>query len=129
MRFPDQVKVSIKNIFNSGRVLSVLCTRIPRATIPTSGIKVSAGVINARFAKPLDEKLILAWAQRTRVVVTVEEGCLAGGFGSAVLEALAVHQLTTPVRCLGIPDRFIEHGPRRSVIVVAVSSIARFSRW
>lgn len=77
---------------------------------------LSASVINARFAKPLDEELILAWAQRTRVVLTVEEGCVAGGFGSAVLEAFAANQVSTPVRCLGIPDRFIEHGPRNVLL-------------
>jgi 1-deoxy-D-xylulose-5-phosphate synthase len=77
---------------------------------------VSAGVINARFAKPLDEELILSWAQRTRALVTVEEGCVAGGFGSAVLEALAARQISTSVRCLGIPDRFIEHGPRNILL-------------
>lgn len=77
---------------------------------------ISAGVINARFAKPLDEEAIVASAQRVRVVVTIEEGCLAGGFGSAVLEALALRQVTTPAVCLGIPDRFIEHGPRNILL-------------
>ncbi len=77
---------------------------------------VSAGVINARFAKPLDEALIVAWAQKTRAIVTLEEGCVAGGFGSAVLEALSERQILTPVRCLGIPDRFIEHGPRNILL-------------
>ncbi|MBP9732744.1 MAG: 1-deoxy-D-xylulose-5-phosphate synthase [Candidatus Omnitrophica bacterium] len=77
---------------------------------------VSAGVINARFAKPLDEELIVSWAQRVRSVITIEEGCVAGGFGSAVLEALSARQITTPVRCLGIPDQFIEHGPRNVLL-------------
>lgn len=77
---------------------------------------VSTGVINARFAKPLDEELILAWAQKTRVLITIEEGCVAGGFGSAVLEAMSSRQILSPVRCLGIPDRFIEHGPRNTLL-------------
>jgi 1-deoxy-D-xylulose-5-phosphate synthase len=77
---------------------------------------VSAGVVNARFAKPLDEELILACAQKTKLMVTLEEGCVAGGYGSAVLEALAAHQVTIPALCLGIPDRFIEHGPRATLL-------------
>lgn len=73
---------------------------------------VEATVINARFIKPLDEATILAAAAATRRVVTVEEGVLAGGFGSAVLELIADHGLAdVRVRRLGLPDRFVEHGP------------------
>src|SRR5690606_35224101 len=50
---------------------------------------ISAAVINARFAKPLDGDLIAAWARRTGRVVTVEDGVLAGGFGSAILEFIS----------------------------------------
>jgi 1-deoxy-D-xylulose-5-phosphate synthase len=71
---------------------------------------ISAAVVNARFAKPLDTKRILALAQRCRAVVTVEEASAAGGFGSAVLEALAEAGIAVPVHCLAIPDRIVEHG-------------------
>jgi 1-deoxy-D-xylulose-5-phosphate synthase len=67
-------------------------------------------VVNARFAKPLDTRRIVALAQRCRAVVTVEEAAGAGGFGSAVLEALAEAGVAVPVHCLAIPDRIIEHG-------------------
>lgn len=71
------------------------------------------GVINARFVKPLDEDLILTAISESPVVLTVEEGCLMGGFGSAVLEAANDAGLNTAhVRRLGIPDRFIEHAER-----------------
>jgi 1-deoxy-D-xylulose-5-phosphate synthase len=66
--------------------------------------------VNARFAKPLDAKRIVALAQRCRAVVTVEEAAGAGGFGSAVLEALAEAGVAVPVHCLAIPDRIVEHG-------------------
>lgn len=75
-----------------------------------SGDGISAAVLNARFAKPLDAEQIVALARRTRAVVTVEEHGVRGGFGSAVLEALAEAGLQRPVRCLGIPDRLVEHG-------------------
>ncbi len=73
--------------------------------------KVSAAVINARFVKPLDIELILPLAERIGNVITVEDGVLMGGFGSAVLEALAAAGMTDiHVKTLGIPDRFVEHG-------------------
>jgi 1-deoxy-D-xylulose-5-phosphate synthase len=76
---------------------------------------ISAAVINARFAKPLDEELILRWARRTGAVVTLEEGSASGGFGSAVLELFAREGLSVPVRVLGIPDRFFDHASQSSL--------------
>lgn len=77
---------------------------------------IDAAVINARFVKPLDEKLILEWAARCGRVLTVEENTLVGGFGSAVLELLSKRGLVLPVRRLGIDDRFVEQGPRPLVL-------------
>jgi 1-deoxy-D-xylulose-5-phosphate synthase len=71
---------------------------------------LSVAVVNARFAKPLDDARIVALAQRCGAVITVEEAGGMGGFGSAVLEALAAHDVTVPVHCLAIPDRLMEHG-------------------
>jgi 1-deoxy-D-xylulose-5-phosphate synthase len=77
----------------------------------------SIGVINARFAKPLDRQLILDAARGVRLVVTFEESVVTGGFGSGVLEAIEEARLTDPayrdvaVRIVGIPgDRFVDHG-------------------
>lgn len=72
---------------------------------------VSPRVINARFAKPLDESLLLQMAEQRIPVLTVEEGSLTGGFGSAVLEFYAergIHDMV--VERMGVPDRFIKHG-------------------
>jgi 1-deoxy-D-xylulose-5-phosphate synthase len=87
----------------------------------------SIGVVNARFAKPLDRQLILDQARGKRLVVTFEESVVAGGFGSAVLEAVEEARLTDPalretaVRIVGIPaDRFVDHG--------AVSDLRRMLR-
>ena len=72
---------------------------------------ISAAVVNARFVKPLDEDLILPLAARIRKVITIEDNSIMGGFGSAVLEAIAEHGLNNiTVRRLGIPDKFVEHG-------------------
>ena len=77
----------------------------------------SVGVINARFAKPLDRHLILDEARGKRLVVTFEESVVTGGFGSGVLEALEEARLAdpafrdVPLRIVGIPgDAFVDHG-------------------
>jgi len=69
-------------------------------------------VINARFVKPLDSELILALAQTKRIIVTVEEAYLAGGFGSAIMELLEENNLLDKVKVvrMGVPDRIITHG-------------------
>lgn len=74
---------------------------------------IDAGVINLRFAKPLDRELILTVAKKYPYLVTIEENALAGGVGSAILELLNDAGLyDVKVLRLGIPDRFIEHGNR-----------------
>ncbi len=73
---------------------------------------IDATVINARFVKPLDSELILMLAQTNRLLVTVEEAYLAGGFGSAVMELLEENAMLDSVKIvrMGVPDRIITHG-------------------
>ncbi len=71
---------------------------------------LDASVADMRFAKPLDEALVLELARTHEGFVTVEEGCIMGGAGSAVLECLAAAGMALPVLQLGLPDKFIEHG-------------------
>ncbi|MEW6245342.1 MAG: 1-deoxy-D-xylulose-5-phosphate synthase [Nitrospirota bacterium] len=74
---------------------------------------VSAAVVNARFVKPLDKDLIVGVAKRVCYLVTVEEGCKMGGFGSAVLEALSDEGLAhLRTKLIGLPDWYIEQGPQ-----------------
>ncbi len=70
---------------------------------------ISATVINARFAKPLDTELFAPLAQKIGKVVTVEEGCLMGGFGSAIMESLSDLDVVVPVKRIGVPDILVEH--------------------
>ncbi len=72
--------------------------------------RLGASVADMRFIKPLDSELVLELARSHEGLVTVEEGCLMGGAGSAVLECLAAAGVAMPVLQLGLPDRFIEHG-------------------
>ena len=83
--------------------------------IPSSSRRFAAAtaVVNARFVKPLDQDLIVEVAKRVRYVVTVEEGCKMGGFGSAVLEALSDGGVTDVMtKIIGLPDWYIEQGPQ-----------------
>lgn len=75
-----------------------------------AGEALDATVANMRWAKPLDEKLVLELAAGHDLLVTVEEGCIMGGAGSAVLECLQAHGIVKRVLQLGLPDEFIEHG-------------------
>jgi 1-deoxy-D-xylulose-5-phosphate synthase len=77
----------------------------------------SVGVINARFVKPLDRQTLLRAVEEASLIVTVEEGTLEGGFGSALLETSNAAGLDTRhIIRLGIPDRFIEHGERQELL-------------
>ena len=71
---------------------------------------LNASVVDMRFAKPLDEALVLEMSRTHEALVTVEEGCIAGGAGSAVGECLAAAGVAQPLLHLGLPDAFIEHG-------------------
>ncbi|PXW94201.1 1-deoxy-D-xylulose-5-phosphate synthase [Sphaerotilus hippei] len=72
--------------------------------------RLDATVANMRFIKPLDTALLERLARSHDALVTVEEGCLMGGAGSAVMEALSAAGITLPVLTLGLPDHFIDHG-------------------
>ncbi len=80
--------------------------------------KLDATVANMRFAKPLDTDLVLQLARTHEAFVTVEEGVVMGGAGSAVLEALAAAGITLPVLQLGLPDHFVEHGDPAKLIAM-----------
>jgi len=71
---------------------------------------ISCAVVNARFAKPLDEELIGAWARRTGRIAVIEEGCAPGGFTSAVAEFLADAGILKPLLRCAIPDHLVQHG-------------------
>jgi len=71
---------------------------------------LSVGVVNARFAKPIDTELLVEHANKCRMIATIEENVIKGGFGSGVLEELQEAGLETPVVRIGWPDNFVQHG-------------------
>ncbi|MBN3762174.1 1-deoxy-D-xylulose-5-phosphate synthase [Burkholderia sp. Ac-20365] len=78
--------------------------------------EIDATVVDMRFAKPLDEDLLLTVARAHDVIVTIEEGMVAGGAGAACAEQIAAEGLAVPVLRLGLPDEFIRHGDRSRLL-------------
>ena len=77
---------------------------------------LDATVVDMRFVKPLDEALLLELAQNHKAFVTVEEGCIMGGAGSAVSEFFHQQQLSPHMLQLGLPDQFIDHGDQQTIL-------------
>ena len=91
-------------------VFGALCADAEKAAEKANIIGVSTAVYDMRFAKPLDEELILAVAGGYKRIVTIEDGVLRGGAGEAIVKLLNDNAISTPIVTLGIDDKFIEHG-------------------
>ena len=87
-----------------------LLVETEQAAAQAEVIGVSTAVYDMRFAKPLDEALILDVARKVKRIVTVEDGIIRGGAGEAVVKLLNDNGISTPVKTLGIDDKFVEHG-------------------
>jgi 1-deoxy-D-xylulose-5-phosphate synthase len=86
--------------------------------------RMDATIVNMRFVKPLDEKMIVSIATRHRAIITIEENAVMGGAGAAVGELLTATGLQLPMLNIGIPDRFIEHGTRDTCLARAGLDLA-----
>ncbi len=93
-----------------------------------AGESLGASVANMRWAKPLDLELLRELARTHEALVTVEEGCIQGGAGSAVLEALQAEGLALPVLQLGLPDAFVEHGDPAKLLALEGLDAAGITR-
>ncbi len=80
--------------------------------------KLDATVVNMRFVKPLDSEMVLQVARSHEAIVTLEEGCVMGGAGSAVAECLAENGLAVPMLQLGLPDKVLEHGDPQTLLAM-----------
>lgn len=81
-----------------------------------SAEELDATLVNMRFVKPLDEKLVLDLTDSHDLIVTLEDNAVAGGAGSAVSELLTTHDVHKPTLHIGIPDRFVDHGSREDCL-------------
>lgn len=97
-------------IRRQGRDIAILAFGTMLAPALAAGEALDSTVANMRFVKPLDAALVRQLAETHAAIVTVEEGCLMGGAGSAVAECLAEAGIVKPVLHLGLPDSFIDHG-------------------
>lgn len=114
-----EIPIGTAEVLKSGEVcILALGTMVQPALEASSRLEkegIKAGVVNCRFVKPLDEGCILKMASSPQGIVTVEENALQGGFGSAVMELLEEHSIKCPVRRIGVPDEFIEHGTQEEL--------------
>lgn len=115
--FPKKIEIGRGEVLREGSDASIIAygsmvypSLAAADILAARGIKVQ--VINARFVKPLDSELILKAAAEHEAIITVEEGYLAGGFGSAVIELLEENGLQDSVKVarLGVPDEIVTHG-------------------
>lgn len=89
--------------------------------------KLSVSVVNLRFAKPLDVELITKLAPHFAAIVTIEEGAIHGGVGSAILQVLMENLILKPVKLLGVPDRYLEHAsPAKQRQICGIDCAALF---
>ena len=119
-----------------GKGIAILAFGTMVAPALAAGDKLNATVANMRFIKPLDVELIKQLAASHDALVTVEEGCIMGGAGAAVSEALAEAGIVKPILHLGLPDRFIDHGDAGQLLAkcgldsdgIAASIVQRFGK-
>ncbi len=115
--FPNRqlIEIGKSRLLNKGEALAIIAVgrgvSIGREVVNIlTTKKINAFLLDARFVKPLDKTMISNLASKCCRLVTIEDNCLAGGFGSAVLEILAEENIKAEVVRIGIPDQFIEHG-------------------
>lgn len=99
-----------------GKQVAILAFGTMLAPALQAAEELNATVANMRFIKPLDAKLVAQLAASHDVLVTVEEGCVMGGAGSAVAEAMAAAGIAKPLMQLGLPDKFIDHGDAQQLL-------------
>jgi 1-deoxy-D-xylulose-5-phosphate synthase len=111
-RAPETIPLGTAEVKRRGRGVAFLVFGTLLETVMGVAEQLDATVVNMRFVKPLDERLVREIALRHELVVTVEENALAGGAGSAVNECLHHGGLSVSILNLGLPDRHLEHGTR-----------------
>ena len=112
----DTIELGKGSMRRQGKQVALLAFGTMLAPALQAGDTLNASVANMRFIKPLDTALVLQLAASHDLLVTLEEGCVMGGAGSAVAEALAAAGVVMPVLQLGLPDKFIDHGDAQQLL-------------
>jgi 1-deoxy-D-xylulose-5-phosphate synthase len=129
------IEIGKGELRREGKGIAILAFGSMVAPSIAAGEELNATVANMRFVKPLDVELLKRLAKEHDCLVTVEEGCVMGGAGSAVMEALAAEGIAKPVLNLGLPDKFIDQGDPAALLAsvgldakgIAASIRARFA--
>lgn len=112
----DTVPLGKAVVRRQGKGIAILAFGTLLTAALEAGERLDATVVDMRFVKPLDEELLLELAKSHEAFVTIEEGAIMGGAGSAVQEVLNAHGLVMPMLQLGLPDRFIDHGDQATIL-------------
>ncbi len=99
-----------------GQKIAILAFGSMLAPALEAAEKLNATVANMRFVKPLDIDLVANLAKSHDLIITIEENAIMGGAGAAVMEAMQLLNIETPMLCLGLPDHFIEHGVHENML-------------
>ncbi|MGI4719345.1 MAG: 1-deoxy-D-xylulose-5-phosphate synthase [Janthinobacterium lividum] len=129
------IEIGRGEVRREGKGIAILAFGSMVAPSIAAGEELNATVANMRFVKPLDVELVTRLAKEHDYLVTVEEGCVMGGAGAAVMEALAAAGIAKPVLNLGLPDKFIDQGDPAALLAsvgldakgIAASIRARFA--
>ena len=113
------IEVGKSIVRREGKNLALLAFGTMVAPALEAADKLDATVVDMRFVKPLDERIVREMASTHDRIVTIEENVIAGGAGSAVIECLAAMDGSTPVMRLGLPDLFLEHGTPAELRAIA----------
>ena len=106
----NKIKIGQGELIHSGKVLSILCVGTIINDVINIAEKLNLSLYDMRFIKPLDLNILHNVCQLGDKIITIEDGVVAGGFGSAVLEFIAENNYTNKIKILGVPDIFIKHG-------------------
>lgn len=119
-RNPNILKIGSWEVLKEGKDIAIitynyLLQEALKASEELLNYDIQASIINARFLKPLDEQMLSELPHYTNTIITIEDGVLAGGFGSSVLEFYEQIDIKMNVFRIGLPDRFIEHGSQKEL--------------
>ena len=112
----DTIEMGKANVRRQGRQVALLAFGTMVAPALKAAEELNATVVDMRFVKPLDAALVAQLAASHDLIVTIEEGALMGGAGSAVSEALSAAGFVKPLLQLGLPDQFIDHGDAQQLL-------------
>ena len=106
----NKIKIGQGELIHSGKLLSILCVGTIINDVINIAEELNLSLYDMRFIKPLDLNILHNVCQLGDKIITIEDGVVAGGFGSAVLEFMAENNYTNKIKILGVPDIFIKHG-------------------